>query len=235
MDQQEFSGRERRTIDFIRNIGIDDHCHDLQHDHEQEHIRREHTTRHHTQLGIDQYIRHQCRKHLGKYDLCIFHITQTHSTVGHGEKDQDHTVDTVLQQETAVPDLLQRIYQLELEVELPHVCKQGNFQEQADRRQSYIDQALEGFPPAQSVHIIITVCIQHKLLLYSALHRTYCPEAEMPGAARHRHSLCLTIQIPDPAQSFYLVGRQGFPRSPIFYQIFIQTTSYSTPAQYSPP
>ena len=104
-----------------------------------------------------------------------------------------------------------------------------------DQVQAYIDQALEGFPPAQSVHIIITVCIQHKLLLYSALHRTYCPEAEMPGAARHRHSLCLTIQIPDPAQSFYLVGRQGFPRSPIFYQIFIQTTSYSTPAQYSPP
>ena len=50
---------------------------------------------------------------------------------------------------------------------------------------SYIDQAFKGFPFPQFIFIIITVCIQNKLLLYSAFYGAYRPEAEMPGTVRH--------------------------------------------------
>ena len=117
--------------------------------------------------------------------ISVFHVSQTHAAVGHGEKYQDCTVDTVFQQKATIPDLLQGIYQLELEMELPHVGKQADLQQQADHRQPYIDQTLKGFPFPQSVFIIITVCIQNKLLLYSAFYGAYRPEAEMPGTVRH--------------------------------------------------
>ena len=106
VDQQQLSGRECRPVDFICNICIDNDRYDLQEYHQKEHIRRENASRHHTQFRIDQHVRHQSGKYLGEDDLCIFQISQPHTAVSHGEKDQYHAVDTVLQQETSVPDLL---------------------------------------------------------------------------------------------------------------------------------